>query len=172
MFEDAELYFPNNVVKMVHDFIVERGGSSDPEGLHVFMRPLRKTDPKLSVGVFASLWFPDEQSYEIGGATLGGMRQEPTLQQYVMSIQGLVVDGDEERGLAKSSAMAKMLRDMFLRDPHVGVALSGLSIVGADGLTERVKRRWIRTQRYISNEVQGSWTYLSSLELTIETETT
>lgn len=172
MFENADLQFPNNVVKVIADELVKLNGDPpDPNGISVFRRPLRQGDPKLSAGIFASLWLPNEQSYEIGGATLGGMRQEATLNQYVISIQTLVMDADETRGLAVSAAFAKTVRDMLLRNPHVGVALSSLSVTDANGLTERVHRRSIRTQRYISNEVQGSWTYLASLELTIETET-
>lgn len=172
VFENADLHFPNNIVTTIAAAIENLNTPGDPNAIQVFKRLLRKGDPKLSAGVFASLWQPNEQSYEMGGlATLGGMRQEATLNQYIVSVQSLVIDMDEANGLAVSSLFAKTLRDMLLRDPVVGVALSTLSVTGPNGLTERVQRRWVRTQRYISNEVQGSWTYLASLELTIETET-
>lgn len=161
--------FPNNVVIT----LAEKAAELDEE-IVVLKRPLRASDPNVAVGIFASQWSPDESSYEIGqNATLGGgARHEATISQYLISIQALVKDMDEIRGLNKHSVLAKMVRDMLLRDPHTGVALTMLSVTDESGQhTERVQRRKVRTQRYISNEISGSWLYLATLEFLIETET-
>lgn len=171
MFDDASVQFPNNAVLAISTGIDALNTVSDPEKIVVVRRPLRTTDPKLTAGVFASSWAPNEDSYEIGQGMGGGYRHEPTLQQYIITIQTLVMDMDEMRGLAKSSAFAKTVRDVLLRDPSVGVALSSLRATGVNNLTESARRRWVRTQRYLSNEIQGSFVYLSTLEITIETET-
>lgn len=170
MWENVDATFPNNIVKVIADATEALNTPGDPDGIYVTKRPLRSSDPKLSAGVFASQWMPNEDSYEMGNA-LGGYRQDATLNQYIISLQALVMDMDELQGLARHSVFAKTLRDMLLRNPTVGVALSTLSTTGTDGLTERVGRRWVRTQRYISNEISGSFIYLATLEFTIETET-
>ncbi len=179
MFENMQLGFPNNIVVTIADAIKGWNPTVEPpevyvpteEHVEVFMRPLRNGDPRLAVGVFASSWAPNDQSYEMGGAVLGGGRQEATLNQYVITVQTLVVDTDEIRGLTRSTVVAKRARDMLLRNPYLGVELSSLSATDLSGLTERTQRRWVKTQRFISTELQGSFTYLAALEFTIETET-
>lgn len=172
MIDANALIWPNNAVAA----IAEQAEKLDEE-VHVFRRPLRESDPNVSLGVFASEWIPDPQSFEMGQRTLGQDVQAqvfhsgPTLQQYRIFIQAFVKDMDEYRGLSKHSVFAKMVRDMLVRDPETIVALRGLSVVGTDGLTERSQRRWIANQRYISNEISGSWLYLATIEFMIETET-
>lgn len=164
---DSPVVFPNNVVLVLAD----KAKLIDPPETEVFRRALRPSDPRQCIGIFASQWIPNEDSFEMGGGTLGGYRQETTLQQYLISIQAMVLDMDEVRGLTKHSILAKMTRDMLLRDPSVGVALAALSVTDAYGLIERTKRRWVRTQRYVSNEISGEWVYLATIEFLIETET-
>ena len=162
--------FPNNVV-----LVLDQHFKTLDEEVHVEKRPLRGTDPNVCVGIFASQWVPDEDSHEMSGAVLGGggmaAWQEPTLQEYIISVQALVKDMDEIRGLSKHSVLAKMCRDMLLRNPTVGVALTSLSVTDSSGVTERLKRRRVRTQRYVSNEITGTWLYLATIEFMIETET-
>jgi hypothetical protein len=173
------LQFPQNIVLAVADAIKAWNPAPDEDTpyvpgedhIEVFMRPLRNGDPRVSAGVYASSWNPNEQSYEMGTATLGGGRQEATLNQYTIAVQTLIVHTDEVEGLTRSSIVAKRARDTLLRNPTVGVQLTQLSATDSNGLTERVMRRWVKTQRFISNELRGSFTYLSVLELTIETET-
>jgi hypothetical protein len=111
---------------------------------------------------------PDESSFEMRGAPLG--RHEPTLQQYLITVQGFVKDMDEERGLDVHAVLSKRLRAMLYRDDPLRVGLLALSVV-MNGSTERAKRFGVRTQRYVSNEINGSWLYLSTLEFWLETET-
>ena len=97
-------------------------------------------------------------------------RHEPTLQQYLITVQAFVKDMDEERGLATHSVLSKMIRSMLYRDDPLRVALGSLSVT-TDNSIERTQRWGIRQQRYFSNELSGSWLYLSTLEFWLETET-
>lgn len=155
--------FPNNAVEI----ITARTRLLDTD-LFVIKRPLRESDPNQSAGVFAAQWLPEEDSYEIVGGPVG--RHEPTLQRYFITIQAFVKDMDEERGLATHSVLSKMIRSMLYRDNPLRVALGSLSVT-TDSSIERTQRWGIRQQRYFSNELSGSWLYLSTLEFWLETET-
>lgn len=154
--------FPNNIV----DLIALRSSLLDEE-IRVFKRPLRPTDPAVSVGVFGQLWTPDEESYEMRGMV---GTAEPTISTYQVMIQAFVKDFDETRGLARHSVLSKMIRTMLYRDIPLGVALRELSVTMFDS-TERTRRYQVRSQRYISNELQGDFLYLSTLDFHVDTET-
>lgn len=163
MITDETEVFPNNGITLIK----ARAKLLDKD-LEVFGRPLRSSDPNQCVGIFGSQWLPDDESYEMLGGPEG--RHEPTLQSYLITIQAFVKDMDEERGLATHGVLSKMVRSMLYRDNPLRVALLSLN-VQMNGSTERVTRMGIRQQRYFSNEIQGSWLYLSNLEFWIETET-
>lgn len=162
--------FPNNVVE-----IVALGAQlidDDPNtGIEVFKRPLRPTDPTQCVGVYGSLWTPQDDSIEMKGLPFASPGpEEPTIQRYTLAIQGMVKDAEEDRGLFTHSVLAKLLRSMLYRDADVRVALSTLSVT-MDGSSERTSRWGLGQARYLNNEIQGSWIYLSTLEFWLETET-
>lgn len=155
--------FPNNVVSASKT----RVQTFDAD-LFVTSRPLRDSDPPQSVGVFASLWNPEEDSLEMKGLPVG--RQEPTLQRYRVTIQALTKNMDEETGIFEHATLSKMVRGMLYRDEALRVQLA--TLVWTDGLTtERAKRWGVVNQRFISNEIGGVWLYLSILEFWLETET-
>lgn len=154
--------FPNNIV----DLVSLRVSMLDPD-LFAVKRPLRQTDPAQSVGIFAQQWAPNEQSYEFLGVERAS---QPTLQTYLIMVQAFVKDTDEVRGLATHSVLSKMIRSMLYRDEPLRVGLSSLAISMHDSL-ERSKRWGIRQQRFFSNELEGDWIYLSTLEFWLETET-
>jgi hypothetical protein len=163
--ESTAVVFPNNVVEILKTRII----MLDPDLAEAtFKRPLRESDPHQSVGIVAANWTPNEESYEMLGAPAG--RHEPTLQNYFITVQAFVRDSDEERGLAIHSVLSKMIRAMLYRDTALQVGLASLSATYG-GSTESTKRWGIRQQRYFSNELQGSWLYLSNLEFWLETET-
>lgn len=155
-----EPIFPNNVVSLCKTAFLEI--DSD---LTVLGRPLRPTDPQQCVGVMAQMWTPDETSQEIIGVSPG----EPTLQQYLIGIQALVKHGDEEKGLAIHSILSSRVRAVLYRDESFRVALQGLSATDS-GVTEAMRRWGVRTARYLANEIDAEWVYLSTLEFWIETE--
>ena len=160
MIDVDDTVFPNNVVLK----LAERYATLDAD-LAILRRPLRNTDPMQSVGVYAAMWNPDPESMEI----IGGGRSEPTLQQYVISVQAFIRDGDEERGLAVHSVLSSLVRRVLYRDDTLRLALQGLS-VETNGVTESLKRWRLLTQRYFNNDIDGQWIYLSTLELWMETE--
>lgn len=156
--------FPYNAVNA----IAESADALD-EDLFVTQRPLRSSDPIQSVGVFGMMWTPDEESYEMRGLP-GGVHQ-PTLTSYLLGIQAFVKDTDEVRGAVDHGTLSRMVRTMLVMDPALRVSLRALSVT-TSGYTERTQRFGVRTQRYLSNELEGSWLYLSTIEFWIETETT
>lgn len=163
MIVGTEPVFPNNIVDLVH---VAAEGLS--EGIRVFNRPLRESDPQESIGIFAALWEPDEESLEFSGGPEGP--SEPTLQTYIVAVQGFVKDFNEEKGLARHSILSKLIRSMLYRNAALRVALRSLS-VSLDDSVESTRRWGIRVQRFHSNEIGGDFLYLSTLEFWLETET-
>lgn len=163
MITDDILFFPQNVVTLVAENM-----KRIDEDLEVFRRPLRESDPTQSIGVFGAQWAPDEDSYEMRGGPAG--RHEPTIQQYTLGVQAFIIDMDEDRGLAVHSVLAKLVRTMLLSDPDLHVGLAGL-VTTIGGTTERAARWGVRPQRLISNELSGSWIYLSTLEFWLDTHT-
>lgn len=160
MLSSGDTLFPNNVIAL----IVARIPTYIDSDIQVFRRPLRASDAQQCVGVFPLTWVPDDQSIEIQSV-------EPTLQRYPIVIQGLIKDTDEDTGISVHSILAKRLRTMFYRDPALNAGLTGLSCV-LDNSIERMQRRGTTQQRYLSNEVQGTFMFTSWLEAWIETETT
>lgn len=166
MIDPDEPVFPNNIISL----IATRADYIDPPDLRIFKRPLRNSDPSQSFGVFAAQWNPNEDSYEMRGAPSPGPN-EPTLQRYLIAIQAFVKDFNEDRGLRKHSVLSKYVRAMLYRDDPLRIGLAALS-VEMSGSVESSKRWGIRTQRFLSNEIEGNFLFLSTLEFWLETETT
>lgn len=155
----ADSVFPDNAVALIKTRIPLAVDAD----LFVVRRPLNKTDPAQSVGVFPLTSVPDDTSIEIQSL-------EPTLNRYHIIIQSMVRDMDEMRGTNIHSILGTMLRKMFYRDNPLHVGLTALSVTMFNS-TERMQRRGITQQRYLSNEVQGQFIFTSWIEAWIETET-
>lgn len=152
--------FPGNVVSLVAEAMQRIDGD-----VRVFERPLDPKDPHLSVGVFGALWMPDDDSHEMGHAP----SEEPTLSTYQIGVHGLIKAADREPGLRLHSLFAGRIRSVLYRDPALRVGLQALAV--NDGLsTERYRRSRVRNQRFMNNEIDKAFVYLSVLDLTIETE--
>lgn len=158
-------FFPYNAIDKIAEAFVPIDLDGD---LIVVKRPLRESDPVQTIGVFASAWMPEENSYEMRGG-LGGA-SEPTLSRYMISIQIYVKDMDAERGAAVHATLAKIVRSMLYRDTALHVALRALT-ANVAGSTESTRRFGVSAQRYLSNELSGSWLYLSIVDFWLETET-
>lgn len=166
MIEASDAVFPNNAIKVMWD----RFKLLDPAGdVQVFRRPLMPTDPVQSIGVYGSIWRPVDDSYEMRGSASPGP-QEPTLQRYSLFVQGFVKDADEERGSSAHSVMSKYILAMLYRDEPLRLGLAQLSS-SLLGVTERTKRWGVSTQRFLNNELDAEWLYLSTVECWLETET-
>jgi hypothetical protein len=166
-----EVAFPVNVVNALAERYKQLYVDTAPtpeEATDIKLRPLNNQDRSETMGIYPGIWTPNEDSYEMRGMQYSG---EPTLGRYLVMIQNFIKDGDRERGAAKHSIFATRTRNVLYRDPVLRVALPQLVVTDL-GVTERVKRWEVRSQRYFSNELGGTWVYLSSLECLIETETT
>lgn len=158
---DLEAVFPSNVVQCLA--IVLPGVDADAT---LYRRPLRGTDPNYAIGVYATLWTPDNESFEMGPK----MDPEPTLQQYQIGIQTLVKDGDPQRALRVGSILNKRVRGVLYRNQPLRVALGQLQVTDG-GYTESFRRCGIRSQRYMSNDLEGAFVFISVIDFWIETET-
>lgn len=160
MIEADPTAFPGNVVEKVRP----RLEALDSD-LFVASRPLQPTDPVQSVGVTAAQWYPMEGSQELGRNFPG----EPTIQRYDFVIQALIKHTDQSAGTAVISALSTMIRRMLYRDASLAVALSSLSSSSL-GAIERTQRWGVGSQRYLTNEISGSWVFVSTSEFWVETE--
>ncbi|QEM40906.1 MAG: hypothetical protein [Phage AS32] len=152
--------FPQNVVNVLGDVL-----PSVDSDVVFLPRPLRPSDPHMSLGVYGTVWMPDEESYEMGHIAPG----EATLGNYQIGIQTLVKDGDSQRGLNISSILSYRLRTVLYRNEPLRLALGSLNV--QDGNFNERMRRWkIRSQRFMSNDIEGSFVTTSVMDLWIETE--
>ncbi len=127
------------------------------------MRPLRPEDPATSIGIFVMDWVPGE--LEMAGRS----NPDPTLSTYLFGIHAFVKHGDREDGMIKHALLSKMVRSMLYRQESLRVRLSQLSETSL-GVRERSQRWGVRQQRFMANEIEGSFLYLSTLEFWVETE--
>jgi hypothetical protein len=126
----------------------------------VARRPLRPTDPDKSIGVMALDWRPTESF--IG-------QHDPAISRYQFAIQVFLKHQDEEEGLQQHTLLSKNLRTMLYRGEALRLRLASLSETSLL-VTERVQRWGVRQQRFVSNEIQGRFLYLSTTEFWVETE--
>lgn len=159
---EGDPFFPYNAV----DLMAARMDLIDPD-VPVFQRKLYTTDPVQCIGVAASTWSPDPQSYEMRGSAPG----EPTIQRYDILVQALVKDTEEVRGTRVASKLSKMVRGIILSDQPLWESLRGLTST-LYGVRERTLRWSIPAQQYLSNEVSGQFIYLSTIRVLLETENT
>lgn len=164
MIEASDEVFPNNVTATMKS----RFDLIDPD-IPVLRRPLRESDPVQCIGIFASMWTPDQDSIEMRGSASPGP-QEPTIGRYSITIQSFVKHMDEEIGSATHSVLSKMILAMLYRDEPLRIGLAGLS-ASLLGVTEQTKRWGIASQRYLNNQLASEWLYLSTVECWLETET-
>lgn len=172
MIEVDDAVFPNNIVKYVAS--AQSTGLEDvsvTDRVKVFQRPLRNTDPVQSVGVTANSSAGDPESIEMQGFEHPAP-QMPTLQTYLFSLQAFVKDSVEERGLNVHSVLASRARMVLYTDPNLQVIFAALQADLGNGLTEKMSRWGVGTTRFYSNEIQGQFLFLSTLEFWVQTETT
>jgi hypothetical protein len=172
MIDASQTVFPNNVADILFtrfSVIIDPDTVDPNQRVAVLRRALRPTDPNQAVGISPVDWMPNEESKEMMGQVVPGP-SEPTLQTYFYNIQTLVKDTDEVRGLAIHSILGTRARAILYRDMPLRVGLASLQ-VDLDGVTEQLKRYGVRAQRYVSNELQGNFLYVSTIEFWVETET-
>lgn len=174
MIDASTPVFPNNVLDLLFTRF-STAGVIDPEPdlnlrVAIYKRSLRPTDAIQSVGIFPMNWNPDEESFEIRGGLPGP--SFPTLGRYWIGVQGFVKDADEANGLAVHSVLSSLIKQILYHDVPLRVGLGALQVSLSGGRVESFKRSGVRIQRYLSNEIAGSFVYLTTTEFWIETETT
>lgn len=158
---DADAFFPYNCIDIVAVALADID-----DRIKVFKRPIDITDLDMACSVVPSAWTPEVNSREMQGRLI----PEPTLQQYVIVLQGMVKDFDEERGLRRHSQLAHAIRVMLYRNPGLQVALRQQAVTDASGTTERVQDLVQMDQQFLGNENDGQFIFLSSLRLRVVTE--
>lgn len=164
---DVIVCFPNNVVDMLATQLknIEMPLPTNVENrVRVHKRPIRETDYTQSISVIPSLWVPDEDSFEMAGD-----KNEPTIQRYTIAIEALVVDMDEERGLATHALLSSLVRLMLYRNPAIRVGLPMLE-VDLSGYREKLARWGISQQRFANNQIGKNFVFLSTVDFWFETD--
>lgn len=158
---DASLaVFPQNFVNTLSPVL-----DAIDSDLLILKRPLRPTDPNLSVGVYGTMWTPNEESLEMGHVA----PSEATLNMYQVGVQTLVKHGDAQELLNINSVLVYRIRTVLYRNQPLRVLLGSLKV--EDGAFKESLRRWgIRNTRYMSNDIEGTFVTTSVLDLWIETE--
>lgn len=154
--------FPNNIVKL----ITLRVPVAIDNELTILSRSLRHTDPNQSIGVYPDTWGPDSDSFEMDPQ----MRNIPTLQNYRVFVQSFVKHADEEEAINTHAVMAERIRSMLYRDALLQQGFSELAHLSS-GKQERALRWGPQAQRFMSNEVQGTFLQSSIMEFWLQTET-
>lgn len=155
--------FPGVAIQL----IATRFALIDPS-INVEMRPLRPSDPNLSISVYASTWMPTPNSYEMKGVDFS---REASLQQYVILNQVMVKDANEERGIQSHSVLAELVRSILVSDAPLRTQLGGLQAT-LGGSTKTLQRWWVRSAKYINGQMDRHNMYLSTNELVLEVEKT
>ncbi len=165
MIQAGNIEFPNNAIEVLAFRIPSYIDPDSPpeKRVDVFKRPLRQTDPQQCVGVFPAMKRPDVTSSEIGF-------KAPTLNRYSIILQSMVKSTDEIEAISIHSILANRLTRMFHHDSVVDAGLTSLG-VNVDNVRERLQRRGIELQRYLDNQVEGTFVRTSWVECWIETET-
>lgn len=136
--------------------------------LHVFKRRVTTKDPALSIGIFGDDFRPVQASREM----MGMFPHEPVLSQYSVTIQGLVIDVDEERGLSRHYVLSNAIRATLAYDEQLRLHLS-LGVTDSTNKYREELRKWsIGTQEYLGAELGSSnWAFMSVTSINLETET-
>jgi hypothetical protein len=161
--EGSSALFPNNIVLVLADNLEFLDNPDTP----VLKRRLYSTDPVSCIGVTAFMWTPDQSSYEMRGPAYAGV---PTISRYDVTVQCMIRDMEEERGLRKHAELTKRVQKFIMGDATLRGSLHALTS-SLYGINERLKKWHIENSRYLAEEVSGEFIYLSTSTVRLETET-
>lgn len=162
MISETHDCFPNNIVNLIAVAMEQVD-----EDCYIVKRPIQTSDNDQTISVVAYDWQPDFTSTEITGVN----PSEPPFQIYKIGVQGLIVDMDEEAGLLRHSAMAKLIRDILYKNQPTRLALSKLEVLDSGGRWVEKAQTWsITSQVFHNNDLDGTFLFLSTLELSFKTQ--
>ncbi len=150
--------FPDNVLWVVASRLQSLDGITN-----VVIRSLNPTDPNGTAGVDADEW--QSEDYE-----MGPLGFEPTIKEYLGTIQLVVKDANAEEGRRLHRVLSKRMAAMLYRDEALNVALRGL-VEREAGRGERLMQWKVMGQRFASNEINGTFVSMSATEFSFTTET-
>lgn len=153
-----EFDFPDNVMGVIGNHL-----GQEPWVDNVVYRGLEPTDANKTLALDGLEWMPDEDSIEIGPFI------EPSRQDYLIQVQFMVKDADRDAGGVLHRKSAKDIRRMLYRDEPLAVALRQLA-TSESGRTESLFRWKVLGQRLASNDIKGTFTAVSVLELQVTTQ--
>jgi hypothetical protein len=137
--------FPECIFDVLKPHLKKLNGVQD-----VYERELDQNDMNGAVGLYLDGWDPID--YEIGDVG-------PSISEYVINIEHLTKFAAREEGNLVHRSVARSIRSMLYRDTAVTVPLRQLVRVG-DAHTERLMK-WTLAQRFASNNIQGSFYFMS-----------
>lgn len=147
--------FPGEVTEVLKEYVAKLGKVNQ-----TFGRPLRPEDANCSAGVFCLDWRPLDMQI---GANF------PILAAYDFEIQYLVKHVQQEQAIREHSHGSKNIRAMLYRDSELRVRLGQLTET-TFGVVERFQKIDVTRQAFSGNEWNSNFLYLSSVNVTIETE--
>lgn len=144
-------------------FALEGGQFSVANGYTILQRPVRFMDPTKTVTCF-----PLNRTQPVGDKIIGQV--EPLLKRYDYRFQVFHKVIKEEEGRAWNALDTKMLEVVLYRDTTLAANLPTLSEELLDS-RERFTRFGLGTTRYLNNEVNGAFVFLSQVDAWVETQT-
>lgn len=156
--DPGDSFFPYNAV-----FVLEAFLHTIDDDIPFVRRPIKVTDANQTIAITPATAEYVKNSKEIG-------RQEPAVIKYGIMIQTLIIDPQQDRGLRIHSLFAKLVRELLVRDGALQVGLRDLSTTDIRGVREKSFQWEVGQQVFHTNKLEESWRYLSTLELTLETQ--
>jgi hypothetical protein len=158
------LGFPANLTEELKTiFTTHLAGVDDDPKAVILERPLRHTDGNVAVGIYAMDWRPEQDSHLIG-------QDEPSIATYLLRVQVMIKHAEEQEGRRLFTTRSKIVRAILYRDPALRVAFQALQ-EDLLGTRERFMRFGVRNQSFLNNELRGTWVYLATTDLWVQTET-
>lgn len=134
--------------------------------INVVRRMPDTDDENYTLGIVPVSKTPSPDTAEIAGPLtfVGG-----TIVEHVIVFYSFVKDGERERGAASHSAFAEIVEHIVADDPAFkqGLGLLESTIMGQ---RKRMQNHYIRTTRYLSNEIGGNHLYMSATEAVFAVE--
>lgn len=133
------------------------------EGYTVIQRPVRFMDPARTFSIF-----PLERSEPPNSKIIGQL--EPLVKRYQYRAQSFMKHAVEAEGRALNALDAKMLEVVLYRDTTLAANLPTLSeeLLGS---RERFSRFGLGTSKYLNNEINGAYVFISQVDLWVESQT-
>lgn len=153
--------FPSNIIE-----ILEARFTLLDLGLNIVKRMPDTDDENYTIGLVVVSRYPQPNTDEIMGmnAFTGA-----TVQEYLIGVYAFVKDAERERGMAGHSALAEIVEHILADDQALRASL-GMLEATVMGQTKRMQKHYIRSTRYLANDIGGNHIYMSVAETVFEVE--